>query len=46
MHTGFLWGNLRKGDHLKAPGVDRRIILKWILGKWDGAHGLDLSGSG
>jgi hypothetical protein len=20
---------------LKDPGVDERIILKWILGKWD-----------
>jgi hypothetical protein len=23
--------NLREGDHLKDPGVDRRIILKWIF---------------
>jgi hypothetical protein len=21
---------------LEYPGVDGRIILKWILGKWDG----------
>jgi hypothetical protein len=30
------WENLREVDHLKDPGVDGRIILKWILDKWDG----------
>ena len=35
----FSGGNLREGDHLKDPGVDVRIILKWIFEKWDG--GLD-----
>jgi hypothetical protein len=42
----FQWGNLREGDHLKDPGIDRRIILKMIFEKWDGGHGLDQSGSG
>jgi hypothetical protein len=37
VHTRFWWGNLREGDHLGDPGVDRRIILKWIFKKWDGA---------
>jgi len=23
-------------DHLGEPGLDGRIILKWILKKWDG----------
>jgi hypothetical protein len=36
VHTGFLWGNLRDGDHLKDPGVDGRTILKRIFEKWDG----------
>jgi hypothetical protein len=22
-------------DHFENPGVDRRIILKWIFKKWD-----------
>jgi hypothetical protein len=30
----FWWGNLRKRDHLEDPGVDRRIILRWIHRKW------------
>jgi hypothetical protein len=27
--------------HLGDPGVDGRIILRWIFGKWDGGHELD-----
>ena len=42
-HTGFLWGNLREGDHMEDPGIDGRIILNWIYRKWDGGHGLDLA---
>jgi hypothetical protein len=30
-------GDLREGDHFKEPGIDRRIILKWILMTLDGA---------
>jgi hypothetical protein len=35
--TGFQWGNLKEGDHLKERNVDYRIILKWRLEKWNGA---------
>jgi hypothetical protein len=31
----FWWGNLREINHLEDPGVDRRIILRWIFRKWD-----------
>jgi len=29
------WGNLREKDHFEDPGVDGRIILRWIFRKWD-----------
>ena len=29
-------GNLREIDHLKDPGLDGRIILKWMCYYWDG----------
>jgi len=30
-YTGFWWGNLRERDHMGGPGVDGRIILRWIF---------------
>jgi len=36
LHIGFWWENLRERDHLEDPGVDERIILRWIFWKWDG----------
>ena len=35
MHTGFWWGNQTERDHLEDLGIDGKIILKWILKKWD-----------
>jgi hypothetical protein len=29
-------GARRERDHLEDAGVDRRILLKWILEEWDG----------
>ena len=42
--SGFWWGNLTEGDHWGDPGADGRIILRWILRKWDVGYGLDQAG--
>jgi hypothetical protein len=34
-YTGFWWGNVREIGHLGDPGVNWRIILRWIFSKWD-----------
>jgi hypothetical protein len=34
-YTWFWWGKLRERDYLGEPGVDGRIILRWIFRKWD-----------
>jgi len=41
VHTGFWWENLRKSGHLEDPGIDGRIIWRWIFrkkawGAWTG----------
>jgi hypothetical protein len=41
-----LVGNLRERVHLGYPGLDWRIILRWIFRKWDVGYGLDRAGSG
>ena len=35
MHTEFWWGNMRERDQLEDPGVEGRIIFRWIFSKWD-----------
>ena len=32
---GLWWGYQMERDHLENPGVDGRIILRWIFRKWD-----------
>jgi hypothetical protein len=33
-YTGLWWGNLRKRDNLKDPGVDGKIIFRWTVSMW------------
>jgi len=28
--------DLRERDHFKDPGINGRIVLRWIFRKWDG----------
>ena len=34
VYTEFWFGNLRESDYLQDPGVDGRLILRWIFKKW------------
>ena len=34
-YTECWLGNLRESDDLGDPGIDGRIVLKWIIRKWD-----------
>jgi len=33
VRTGFWWVKRREIDHLENPGIDERIILRWIFKK-------------
>jgi hypothetical protein len=46
VYTGFWWGNLNERDHLEDPGIDERIILRWIFRKWDVGTWSGLTGGG
>jgi len=35
VYTGVWWENLRERDNVEDPGLDGRIILRWIFRKWD-----------
>jgi hypothetical protein len=35
VYTGFWWANPGERDHLEDPGIDGRIILRWIFRNWD-----------
>jgi hypothetical protein len=35
MHIGFWSGDLNERDHLDDLDVEGRMMLKWILRKWD-----------
>ena len=39
MHAGFRSGSVRERDHLGVPGIDGRIILRWIFRNWEGLMG-------
>jgi hypothetical protein len=47
----FWWKNVRERGHLRDPGVDRRIILRWIfrkqdMGIWTGSSWLRMGTGG
>ena len=39
MCSRFWWVNVRERDHRGDQDVDGRVILRWILRKWEGVVG-------
>jgi hypothetical protein len=37
MHRELWWGHLRKRSHMENSGIDKKVILKRIFKKWNGA---------
>jgi hypothetical protein len=33
VYTEFWWGNTRERDHLEDPGLDGRLIIRWVFKK-------------
>jgi hypothetical protein len=33
VHTDFWWENLGEIEHIENLGLDKRVILKWVLRK-------------
>jgi len=42
----FWWENLNERDHLGDPGINGRIILRWIFKKRNVGYGMPRAGSG
>jgi hypothetical protein len=42
----FSLENLKGRGHLENPGVGKKVVLKWVLGKWGGWCEMATSGSG
>jgi hypothetical protein len=40
MGVDFRWENLKEGYHLSDISVDGKIILKWVVSKWDWGGGV------
>jgi hypothetical protein len=44
--TGFWWESLKERDHLEDQGIDGRMGLECILGRFSGGCRVDPVGSG
>jgi hypothetical protein len=41
MYAILWWGNLTERDNFEDPGVDGRLILMWIIRKWNEVESMD-----